>query len=304
MKSLHNKVAAVTGAGSGIGRALALVLGARGCHLALSDVDAQGLAQTVELATRYGVRVTQHVVDVADAAAVQAWADAVVAEHGQINLIFNNAGVAQTGTVAGTSLEDYQWLMGINFWGVVHGCKAFLPHLKASGEGHVVNISSIFGLFAQPTMSAYNASKFAVRGFTESLRQELDLSASHVSATCVHPGGIRTNIAANARLNDSVRDIAGESAKAASDRFSKLLRTSPEQAARVIVRAVERNRRRVLIGGDAVMADLLSRFLPTAYQGLIVWLSRLGRRQALKQAAHGAQKQGVPSADGALSLKE
>ncbi len=283
MKHLHNKVAAITGAGSGIGRALACALAGRGCHLALADINAQGLADTVQLANRYGVRITQHVVDVSDAEAVKAWADAAAAEHGQINLVFNNAGVAQSGTVEGNSLDDYQWLMGINFWGVVYGTKAFLPHLKASGAGHVVNISSIFGLFAQPTMSAYNASKFAVRGFTESLRQELDLSAANVSATCVHPGGIRTNIANSARMNDSVRSVAGKSAAEASAEFGKLLRTSPEKAAQVIIRAVEKNRRRVLIGVDAKATDLMQRLMPSAYQALLVWLSSKMRAQALKQ---------------------
>ena len=178
MQQLDDKVAAVTGAGSGIGRALALELAGRGCRLALSDVDAAGLAETERLLDGRARALTLSVVDVADEAAVLGWADQVVADHGRANLVVNNAGVALSGTVAALSTDDYRWIMGINFWGVVHGTKAFLPHLEASGEGHVVNISSVFGLTAQPLMSGYNASKYAVRGFTESLRQDLDLTGA------------------------------------------------------------------------------------------------------------------------------
>ncbi|MGH8355268.1 MAG: SDR family NAD(P)-dependent oxidoreductase, partial [Pseudomonas sp.] len=235
MKSFENKVAAITGAGSGIGRALALSLARQGCHLALSDVNGEGLAHTAEHARQLGVRVTASQVNVADRDAVHAWAEQVVQEHGRVNLIFNNAGVAQGGTVEGNAYADYEWIMNINFWGVVHGSKAFLPHLKAAGEGHLVNTSSVFGLFAQPGMSAYNASKFAVRGFTESLRQELDLAACGVSASCVHPGGIKTNIAKTARMNDSLSQVTGQDANQARQQFNdQLLRTSAEQAARVI----------------------------------------------------------------------
>src|SRR5690606_15018264 len=186
MKSFHNKVAAITGAGSGIGRALALDLARQGCQLALSDINAPGLQETVEQAKRHGVRVTQQVLDVADGQAMQEWAAQVVAEHGRVSLIFNNAGVAHAGTVEANALAGYEWIANSNFWGVVHGTKAFLPHLRASGAGHIINISSVFGIFAQPGMSAYNATKYAVRGFTESLRQELDLTNCGVSASCVH----------------------------------------------------------------------------------------------------------------------
>ena len=269
MKSFDNKVAAITGAGSGIGRALALELAAQGCALSLSDVNETGLAETARLLTSAKVKVTTARVDVAQLDQVSAWARKTVADHGKVNLVFNNAGVAVAGTVEGLSYEEYEWIMRINFWGVIYGTKEFLPHLKASGDGHVINISSIFGLFAQPSQSAYNATKFAVRGFTESLRQELDLSRSGVSATCVHPGGIKTNIARSARTNPSVRDITGADPGKGKADFEKMFRTTAQEAARTILAGVRRDARRVLIGGDARAADLMQRLLPTAYQKLV-----------------------------------
>jgi short-subunit dehydrogenase len=201
-----------------------------------------------------------------------------VKSHGRVNLIVNNAGVAHAGTVEGTDYEDYEWLMGINFWGVVYGTKAFLPHLKESGDGHVVNVSSIFGLFAQPGMSAYNASKFAVRGFTESLRQELDLMNNGVSATCVHPGGVKTNIAASSRISASLSDVTGEDAHTSRASFQKLFLTSPEAAAKAILSGVQHNDRRVLIGLDALAADSMQRILPSFYQSLVTAAMRLVKR--------------------------
>jgi short-subunit dehydrogenase len=278
MQSFNYKVAAITGAGSGIGRALAYALARRGCDLALSDINAEGMAETAAQAKKFGIKVSENAVDVSDRLAMHDWAEKVIAEHGKVNMIFNNAGVAHCGTVANTDYADYEWLMGINFWGVVYGTKEFLPHLEASGEGHVINISSVFGLFAQPTQSVYNSSKFAVRGFTESLRQELDLSEGCVSATCVHPGGIKTNIAQAARFSDSEGTILGKNAELTRQAFNdNMLRTSPEKAAEVILRAVERNRRRVIIGLDARLADLIQRLLPAAYQRLVVTLTRWTR---------------------------
>ena len=274
MKNLDHKVAAVTGAGSGIGRALALHLADHGCRLALSDVDAAGLAETERLLAGRVRALTTALVDVADEAAVITWADGIVADHGRANLVVNNAGVALSGTVASLSTDDYRWIMGINFWGVVHGTKAFLPHLEASGEGHVVNISSVFGLTAQPLMSGYNASKYAVRGFTESLRQDLELTRSCVSATCVHPGGIKTNIARTARMNASVAGATGRSADAAAKEFEKAFITSPARAAAVIVDAVQKNKRRALIGPDARVFDAMVRIAPTGYQRLITGVVR------------------------------
>lgn len=286
MKSFENQVAAITGAGSGIGRALAYALARQGCHLALSDVNEEGLAQTTAHARSLGVNVTESRVNVADRDAVHAWADQVVLDHGRVNLIFNNAGVAQGGTVAGNEYADYEWIMAINFWGVVYGTKAFLPHLQAAGQGHVVNTSSIFGIFAQPGMSAYNATKFAVRGFTESLRQELDMAGSGVSASCVHPGGIKTNIATTARMNASLSQITGQDADQARQQFTdQLLRTSPDQAARVILRGVLGNKRRILIGADAHLLDAMQRLLPALYQRLVTAAMGLGARLAPKAKA-------------------
>ena len=283
MKSFENKVAAITGAGSGIGRALALGLARQGCHLALSDVNATGLHETAEMARQLGVKATEAVVNVAERAAVEAWAAQVMTDYGRVNAIFNNAGVAQGGTVEGNDYSDYEWVMNINFWGVVNGTKAFLPHLKASGEGHIINTSSIFGLFAQPGMSAYNASKFAVRGFTESLRQELDMAACGVSASCVHPGGIKTNIALTARMNDSLSQVTGQGVDEGRQQFNdQLLRTTPEQAAKVIINGVLANKRRILIGGDAYASDLMQRLLPAFYQRLVVGSMRLAARFAPK----------------------
>ena len=290
MNSFINKVAAITGAGSGIGRALALNLAGQGCNLAISDVNAAGLKETAEAARQQGVKVLETVVNVADRAAVHTWADEVVREFGKVNLIFNNAGVAHAGTVEGSDYAEYEWIMNINFWGVMHGTKAFLPYLKATGDGHIINISSIFGLFAQPGMSAYNATKFAVRGFTEALRQELDMDACGVSASCVHPGGIKTNIAKTARMNDSLSKVTGQDADTARSQFhDQLLRTTPEKAAEVILNGVRRNQRRILIGGDAVATDLMQRSLPALYQRLVVSTMRLAARFAPKPKARVEQ---------------
>ncbi|HCA5019799.1 TPA: SDR family oxidoreductase [Acinetobacter baumannii] len=283
MKSFKNKVAAVTGAGSGIGQAIAIALAKQGCHLALSDISEARLAKTVELLTPYSVKVTTQKVDVAKRDEVATWAKAVVDEHGQVNLIFNNAGVAIGSTAEGVSYEDLEWLIGINFWGVVYGTKEFLPYLKQSGDGHIINISSMFGLTAQPTQSAYNASKFAVRGFTESLRQELDMQNAGVSATCVHPGGIRTNIAKAARMNNSVQSLGMDPLKS-QDAFDKLLRTPADDAAQQILEAVRKDRRRLLIGADAKAVDVIQRILPQGYQKIFAaataWQTRLLNKSA------------------------
>lgn len=298
MKTFNDKVAAITGASSGIGRALAVTLAQQGCHLALSDVDGRTLDETAALAAaarsdpaanRGDLRISTSVVDVADRAAMYDWARATQERHGRVNLVFNNAGVALSSTVEGMAYEDLEWIVAINFWGVVHGTKAFLPYLKAAGDGHIVNTSSVFGLFSQPGMSAYNATKFAVRGFTESLREELDMLRCGVSATCVHPGGIRTNIARASRISSNMCGFLIEDDRQGRRDFERLFITTPQQAAETILEGVRRNRRRVLIGRDARAADWLARLLPSGYQALVVRsalrLSRAARKRARPEHA-------------------
>lgn len=278
MKSFRNKVAAITGAGSGIGRSLALQLARDGAALALSDVNAEGLAETVALCREEGVTVTEAVVDVAQRQQVYDWAAATVAAHGKVNLVFNNAGVALGAPISSMAEDDLKWIMDINFWGVVYGTQAFLPHLKASGEGHVINISSVFGIAAIPSQSAYNASKFAVRGFTEALRQELEIEGAPVSATTVHPGGIKTNIARSARFSSQMKDFLGVDEAAGKRGFERLFITTADKAAAVILSGVKANRRRVLIGPDARAIDLMVRLMPERYQQVVSFASRQQKR--------------------------
>ncbi|SDZ40353.1 Short-chain dehydrogenase [Amycolatopsis xylanica] len=268
MKRLAGKVAAITGAGSGIGRALALGLAERGMRLALSDISLTRVAETAALCEKAGAEAKAYELNVADRQAVLSHADEVVADFGAINLVVNNAGVALQATVEQMRWEDLDWVMNIDFWGVVHGSKAFLPHLIASGDGHLVNVSSVFGFVGVPTQSAYNAAKFAVRGFTESLRQEMLIGKRPVKVSCVHPGGIRTNIARDARGTES-----GD-----AEKFAQIARTSPEGAARAIIRGVERNRPRILIGADAYVFDAIPRLLGPYYQRPLAILARLGLR--------------------------
>jgi NAD(P)-dependent dehydrogenase (short-subunit alcohol dehydrogenase family) len=290
MKSVQNKVAAITGAGSGIGRAIAAELARRGCHLALSDISEQGLAETAEMVSAHGIRVTTRRLDVSERDEVYDWAQQVVDEHGAVNLLFNNAGVALSATLESVKLEDFEWIMGINFWGVVYGTQAFLPHLKASGDGHIVNISSLFGLIAVPEQGPYNASKFAVRGYTEALRMELELEGAPVSATCVHPGGIATNIAFSARIDADLLKSRGMSADEARRMSNKLLqRTSPRSAAQQILRAVERNARRVLVGPDAKILDKIVRLLGSWYQPLMLRFARTQRPDSARLASARAR---------------
>ncbi|RSD25790.1 SDR family oxidoreductase [Amycolatopsis eburnea] len=269
MKRFADKVVVITGAGSGIGRALALEFSRRGARVALSDVNADNAAETAKLA---GDNARAYTLDVADRAAVLAHAEEVVRDFGGANVIVNNAGVALGATVEEMSFEDYDWLMGVNLGGVVNGTKAFLPHLIASGEGHVVNISSVFGFVGVPTQSAYNAAKFAVRGFTEALREEMLIARHPVAVSCVHPGGIKTNIVRNARSD------AGDQEKAARG-FERIAHTTPEKAAETILRGVERKSARILIGPDAYVIDAIPRVLGSAYQRPLAVLARLGLKQ-------------------------
>lgn len=272
MRDFTDKVAVITGAGSGIGRALAIALAERGARMALSDIDPVAVGDTVATCEKIGARAVGYTLDVSDRAAFYAHADEVVAEFGGVNLVVNNAGVAVLATVEDLTWEDFEWIMGVNFWGVMHGTKAFLPHLIASGDGHVVNLSSVFGLIGVPTQSAYNATKFGVRGFTEALREEMLLARHRVGVSCVHPGGIDTNIARSARKPGDM-----DSEQAARD-FSRIARTTPDEAAKTILRGVERNAPRILIGADAHIIDLLPRVLGPAYQRLLVTGTRLSKR--------------------------
>jgi NAD(P)-dependent dehydrogenase (short-subunit alcohol dehydrogenase family) len=272
VKNFADRVAVITGAGSGIGRALAIELAARGAKLAVSDIDEVAVADTAAHCEKLGAQARSYRLDVADRAAVTAHAEAVAGEFGRVNLVVNNAGVAVMATVEELSYEDFDWIVGINFWGVVHGTKAFLPHLIASGDGHLVNVSSVFGLVGVPTQSAYNATKFAVRGFTEALRQEMLIERRPVGVSCVHPGGIRTNIARDARSAD------GSTADQRATDFARIARTTPEQAAKTILRGVEHNRSRILIGPDAYVFDAVPRLLGPSYQRVAALGARVARR--------------------------
>ncbi len=271
MKDFNDKVAVITGAGSGIGRSLALRLAAAGSHLALSDIDEPAVAETAELCQRIGARATAVRLDVADRDQIYAHAQDVLDEYGRVNLVFNNAGVALGADVLDMSWEDFEWLMNIDFWGVAYGTKAFLPHLIESGDAHVVNVSSVFGLMGIPMQSAYNSAKFAVRGFTESLRQEMRIAKHPVGVTCVHPGGIKTNIVANARGMDRAGDP-----ELMSKGFQLAAMTRPDSAARIILHGVRRNKPRVLIGPDARGFDLIPRIVGPRYQDIGAPLQRMG----------------------------
>ncbi len=256
---LRGGVAVVTGAASGIGAALAGTLAGRGCNLALADVNAAGLRETAARARSRGVHVSEHRLDVADADAVAAFPDAVLAEHGRVSVLVNNAGVALGGRFEQVSPEDFEWLFSINFWGVVRMTRAFLPLLRREGAAQIVNLSSIFGIVAPPGQVAYAASKFAVRGFSEALRHELE--DSPIGVTVVHPGGVRTAVATSARHGGMTDAEVAEAAKAAE----KLLRLPPEAAAERITRGIERREKRVLVGRDAQQLALVQRLFPVGY---------------------------------------
>jgi NADP-dependent 3-hydroxy acid dehydrogenase YdfG len=263
MQGFAGKVAVVTGAGSGIGQALAVELGRSGASLAISDVNIEGLAQTEEQLKAIGAPVKADRLDVTEREAFLLYADAVNEHFGKVNQIYNNAGIAFTGDIEVSQFKDIERVMDVDFWGVVNGTKAFLPHLIASGDGHVINVSSIFGLFAVPGQAAYNAAKFAVRGFTEALRQEMVAAGHPVAVTTVHPGGIKTAIARNATTAEGL-----DQAELAKLFDKRLARTSPERAAEIILVAVRKKKARVLVGGDAKMLDILVRLTGSGYQQL------------------------------------
>ena len=267
MTAIRGSAAAVTGAASGIGRALALEFSARGCDLALADRDEAGLATLAAELGKSGRKVTVHTTDVGVPEQIQGFAQAAVAAHPNLNIVVNNAGVALMGTFNEVDQAQMEWLININFWGVVHGTRAFLPHLSQQPAAHIVNLSSIFGIIAPPGQTAYCAAKFAVRGFSESLRHELAMANSPVRLSVVHPGGVATNIARNSRSGVGVTDNARR--VESIERFETLAKTTPADAALRIIAGIEKNQPRILIGGDARFMDLLQRFRPATYWAVL-----------------------------------
>ena len=264
MNPFEAKVAVITGAGSGIGRALAVNLAEKGAKLALSDIDTEGLAETVSQAEALGADVKSDRLNVAEREAVLEYAEAVVAHFGEVHQVYNNAGIAYNGDVENSEFKDIERIIDVDFWGVVNGTKAFLPHVIASGDGHIINISSLFGLIAVPGQSAYNAAKFAVRGFTEALHQEMLVAKHPVKVTCVHPGGIKTAVARNATVAND------QNAQTFAEFFDKRLALhSPEMAAETIVDGVRKGRARVVIGWEAKALDVLARIIGSSYQRII-----------------------------------
>lgn len=267
--SFQGKVCVITGAGSGIGRALAENLAKRGAKLALSDIDTEGLAETVARCEALGAEVKSDRLNVAERESVLVYADAVVKHFGKANQIYNNAGIAYHGDVIRSEFKDIERIMDVDYWGVVNGTKAFLPYLIESGDGHVINISSLFGLIAVAGQSAYNSAKFAVRGFTEALRQEMLISGKPVKVTCVHPGGIKTAVARNSTAAD------GLDQKSLAKAFDeKLALHTPEMAAETIINGVRKGQARVLIGWEAKVLSLVNRLLPAGYQRIIAFGSK------------------------------
>ncbi len=254
-------VAVITGAGSGIGQALALRFAQEGiAGVAIADLNEKGLEETFSMVEKTGVAVSKHVVDVSKLAEIQRFADEVIAKQGRATHLVNNAGVGVLGTFQQLSLEDFEWLMNINFWGVVYGCNVFLPILLKQDSAHIVNISSVFGMIAPPEQTAYCASKFAVRGFTESLRHELQ--ETNVRVSSVHPGGIKTNIARNSRIGKNTPE---EYKKQGVEFFDKVAQTSPKKAADVIVKGIKAENPRILIGADAKAINIVQRLFPKKY---------------------------------------
>src|ERR1700687_2260604 len=268
MTAIRGAAAAVTGAASGIGRALALELAARGCDLALADRDEAGLQSVAAEIKAHSQKVTLHRVDVGDPRQIEAFAQAAVAGHPGLNIVVNNAGVALLGQFSEIDQAQMDWLMNINFWGVVESRRALLPQLARQREAHIVNLSSIFGIVAPPGQTAYAAAKFAVRGFSESLRHELQMAGSPVRLSVVHPGGVATNIARNSRSGTGITDNAHRAQSI--ERFDAFARTRPAAAALRIIQGIEKNAPRILIGKDARFMDLLQRLRPGTYWSVLV----------------------------------
>ncbi len=270
-----NSIIVITGAASGIGRALAVRMAKEGvAGIAISDVNEAGLNETESMVS--GVPISTHVMDVSKLDEVKQFADDVIAKHGRVTHLVNNAGVGVMGSFEQLSIEDFEWLMGINFWGVIYGCKVFLPLLKEQPQSHIVNVSSVFGFIAPEEQTAYCSSKFAVRGFTESLRHEL--ASTNVAVSCVHPGGIKTNIARNSRIGENTPE---EWKQQGAKFFDKVAKTSPETAAEVIVKGIKERNPRILIGQDAYAISTLSRLFPAKYLRMIERLS--GHKMSLRK---------------------
>ena len=268
-------VVVITGAASGIGRALAVRMASEGvAGIAISDLNESGLNETAAMIN--GVPVSMHVMDVSKLDEVKQFADDVIAKHSRVTHLVNNAGVGVIGSFEQLSIEDLEWLMGINFWGVIYGCKVFLPILREQPSAHIINVSSVFGFIAPEEQTAYCSSKFAVRGFTESLRHEL--TGTSVSVSCVHPGGIRTNIARNSRVGENTPE---EWKQQGAKFFDKVAKTSPETAAEVIVKGIKERNPRILIGKDAYAISILSRLFPAKYLRMIERLS--GHKMSLRK---------------------
>jgi NAD(P)-dependent dehydrogenase (short-subunit alcohol dehydrogenase family) len=272
LRTVQDKAVVITGAGSGIGRALALRAAAGGARLAIADWNPEGLDETVRAVEQVGAEVHAQVVDVSDRAAVQAWAADVVAGLGRVELVVNNAGVSATGDFLDLTYDDIDWILGVNLHGVINGSKEFLPHLVASGNGALVNVSSLFGLMSMPGQSAYNATKYAVRGLTEAIREEMLVARHPVTVTCVHPGGVRTGISRNGRKADNVK------ADEVDDYFEdRLARMTPDKAAQVILDGALAGKARVLVGADAHAVHHFARLSGSRYQDVV---AALARRQA------------------------
>lgn len=276
LKTLDDKVVAITGAGSGIGRELALRAARGGALLALSDWNEVSLAETVRSAREVGGHVSSQVLDVSDRTAMADWAADVVAQHGRVEMVVNNAGVTLTGDIVDLAYDDIDWILGINLGGVINGTKEFLPHLIDSGNGSLVNISSLFGLLSIPGQSLYNATKYAVRGFTEAVREEMLVARRPVTVTAVHPGGIKTGISRNGRKADGLK------ADELDDYFDdKLARTSPAKAAQVILDGALAGQARVLVGADAHLLHHFARLAGSRYQDVVAAVTR---RQGLSRS--------------------
>jgi len=278
------EAAAVTGAASGIGRALAIELSARGCDLALADRDEAGLQEiAAELARTTSRKISVHRVDIGERSEIAEFAAAAIAAHPSLNILVNNAGVALLGQFNEIDQAEIEWLFNINFWGVVHSTRAFLSHLATRPEAHIVNVSSIYGIIAPPGQTAYSSAKFAVRGFSESLRHELQAASSPVRLSVVHPGGVSTNIVRNMRMGAGVTD--NERRALAIEWFDQIARTTPKDAALRIIRGIENNEPRILIGGDARFMDLLQRLRPATYWRVMAWWTERTRKAAEKKQA-------------------